>query len=180
MIKFKKIKIDKHNNIFQNIQYLENIYNLFTKYKNYLSDDYSKSMDLFDEILQLIKTSPFFWVILNDEEFAGFVYLENIIGNKNRFHSAEITTAFERKFWGKFTKICAKKFLLYCFKKLKFKKLKALVFKENVRTEALLRDCGMRLEALLRGETLKNNKLQDIKIYSIIRGKKHENHRTKK
>ena len=32
----------------------------------------------------------------------------------------------------------------------------------------------MTFEALLKAETLKNNKLQDIKIYSIIRGKRNE------
>ena len=102
------------------------------------------------------------------------VYLENIIGNDKHLHSAEVVTAFERKFWGKDTKICARKFVMYCFKKLKLKKLKALVFKENFRTESILKACGMTFEALLKAETLKNNKLQDIKIYSIIRGKRNE------
>lgn len=173
MINFKKLKINNNNKYFQNIQYLENIYILFTKYQKYLNDDYSNTTDLFDEVINIItRTSPFFWVILKNNEFAGFVYLENIIGNEKHLHSAEITTAFERKFWGKTTKICAKKFIMYCFKKLKFKKLKALIYKENSRTEGILRDCGMKFEALLKGETLKNNKLQDIKIYSIIRGKR--------
>lgn len=175
MIKFKKVKIDRQYKRFLNIQYLENIYNLIKKYDNYLNDDYSHTTDLFEEVISLItRTSPFFWVILKNEEFAGVVYLENIIGNDKHLHSAEVVTAFERKFWGKDTKICAKKFVMYCFKKLKLKKLKALVFKENFRTESILKACGMTFEALLKAETLKNNKLQDIKIYSIIRGKRNE------
>ncbi len=173
MIKFKKIKIDKQKNIFQNIQYLGKIYNLIKKYNNYLNDDYYSTYDLFEAIINLvIQTSPFFWVILQNEEFVGFVYLENLIGNKKHLHSAEIVTAFKRKFWGKTTKICAKKFITYCFKKLKFRKLKAVVFKENFRTEAILKSCKMELEAELKAETIKNKRLQDIKIYSIIRGKR--------
>lgn len=172
MIKFKKVKIDIKNKNFKNINYLENIFNLTKKYKNYLNDDYSQNSDLFEQIITLItQTSPFFWVILSNKDFAGFVYLENIIGNNKQLHSAEIVTAFERKFWGKFTKLCAKKFIMYCFKKLKFKKLKALVYMENFRTEGILKACGMALEATLKAETLRNNKLQDIKIYSTIRGK---------
>lgn len=173
MIKFIKIKIDCHNKVFQNIQYLENIYNLINKYHKYLNDDYSLTTDLFDEVINLVtQTSPFFWVILSNGEFAGFVFLENLIGNRKYLHSAEITTAFERKFWGKTTKICAKKFITYCFKKLKFRKLKAQVFKDNFLVEGLLKSCGMRQEAILEGETFKNKRLQDIKIYSIIRGKR--------
>ena len=172
MIKFKKVKIDVENKNFKNINYLENIFNLTKNYNNYLNDDYSQNSDLFEQIIKLItQTSPFFWVILSDEDFAGFVYLENIIGNNKHLHSAEIVTAFERKFWGKFTKSCAKKFIMYCFKKLKFKKLKAIIYKENFRTEGILKTCGMTLEATLKAETLRNNKLQDIKIYSVIRGK---------
>jgi len=101
--------------------------------------------------------------------------LDNLIGVENRLHSAEITTCFKRKFWGNFTKRAAKKFVMYCFKKLKLRKLKALVYKENYRAEAILKTAGLNLEAILKNETLKNGKPQDINVYSAIRGKKNEN-----
>lgn len=74
MIKFKKIKIDRYNKVFYNIQYLENIYNLIKKYNNYL---YYYTSDLFEEVINLIiQTSPFFWIILKKEELAVFVYTQ--------------------------------------------------------------------------------------------------------
>ena len=90
---------------------------------------------------------------------------------KCKFHSAEITTCFKQEYWGDFTKQVAKKFIRYCFKKLKFKKLKALVYKENYRVTSILETAGMKPEAELKSETMKNGKLQDIKIYSILNKK---------
>jgi len=169
MIKFVKIKVDRVKQIYRNINFLEDIYFLYKKYNKYLSDDYSDE-NLLDEIINIAETNfPFFWVILKGEEFAGFVFLENIIGNGNKLHSAEITTCFKPEFWGDFTKKAAKKFIRYCFKKYGFKKLKAKVFKENVRTASILRAAGMSFEAELKSETMKNGKPQDILIYSVIK-----------
>ena len=126
---------------------------------------------LFLYINLIERNSPFFWVILKDNSFAGFVFLENIIGSDLKFHSAEITTCFKQEYWGDFTKQVAKKFIRYCFKKLKFKKLKALVYKENYRVTSILETAGMKPEAELKSETMKNGKLQDIKIYSILNKK---------
>ena len=106
---------------------------------------------------------------MNNDKFAGFVFLENITGDKNKFYSAEVATCFKKEFWGDFTKKVAKKFTRYCFKKLGFKKLKAKVFKENVRAAAILRAAGMKFEAELKAETMKNGKPQDILIYSVIK-----------
>lgn len=168
MIKFVKIKIDRKRKIFKNLQFLEDIYYLYKKYYNYLSDDYAHFEDILDEVINLIEvTSPYFWVVLDYDKFAGFVFLENLIGNKNKLHSAQITTAFKQEYWGNFTKKSAKKFIRFCFKKLKLKKLKALVFKENSKTAKILKTAGFKLEANLKAETLKNGKLQDIRLYSI-------------
>ncbi|MGN1125470.1 MAG: GNAT family N-acetyltransferase [Candidatus Gastranaerophilaceae bacterium] len=176
MIKFLKLDIHNKNNYKQNIKYIEEIFNLYLKHERFLNDDYTNKIDLLDEIIQtILKANPFFWVILKNNEFAGFVFLENVIGNTKHLHSGEITTCFKKEFWGSFTKKVAKKFVMYCFKKLKFKKLKAIVFKENFRVEALLKSAGFQLEATLKNETQKCGKPQDIKIYSVIRGKKNEN-----
>lgn len=169
MIKFIKIKINRNTKLYQNICFLEDIYHLYKKFDKFLSDDYANK-DLLEEIIKTIELStPYFWVILKDDSFTGFIFLENIIGNEQRLHSAEVTICIEPEFWGNFTKQVAKKFVRYCFKKLGLKKLKAKVFKENVRAAAILRAAGMKLEAELKSETMKNGKPQDVLIYSVIK-----------
>ena len=80
-------------------------------------------------------------------------------------------TCFDKRFWGDYTKVCAHIFLDYCFKKYKFKKIKALVYPENFRVKTLLKSVGFEKEALLKDETLRNGKLQDIEIYTIMEAK---------
>ena len=143
MINFIKIEINRTRKYYRNINFLEDIYKLYKTYEQYLNDDYSNK-DLLENIIQTIEFStPFFWVILNDNEFAGFVFLENFIGSRENLYSAEVTTCFKPEFWGDFTKKVARKFVRYCFKKLNFKKLKAKVFKQNYRASAILKAAGM-------------------------------------
>lgn len=169
MIKFVKIKLDRNNKIYRNINFLENIYNLYKKYEKFLNDDYT-NCDLLEEVFSTVeRTSPFFWVVLQDDRFAGFIFLDNLIGNSEHLHSAEITTCFEQEFWGDFTKKVGRKFVKYCFKKLKLKKLKACVFKENTRVHTLLKSIGMTFEAELKNETQKQGTPQDLHIYSITK-----------
>ncbi|MBR2526631.1 GNAT family N-acetyltransferase [bacterium] len=169
MIKFVKIKIDRKKRLYRNISFLEEIYFLYKRFSRYLNDDFARE-DLLEEIICAIEiNNPYFWVILSNDDFAGFVLLENMIGNSEKIYSAEITTCFKSQFWGDFTKKAAKKFIRYCFKKLGIKKLKAKIYKENVRSAAILRAAGMTFEAELKAETMKNGKPQDIMVYSVIK-----------
>lgn len=173
MSKFIKIIINRKRREFRNIHYLPQIISLYERFSKYLHDDYflQQQKSAVDAIVDLIeRTSPFFWVIVDkkSDKFAGFVFLENLVGTKDNLHSAEVTTCFEREFWGKYTKVCAKKFVNYCFKKYKFKKLKAYIFPQNVKVKMLLKKTGFKKEAALTAETLKNGELQDIEVYSII------------
>lgn len=173
MIKFIKIVIDRKNQSFRNIQYIPQIIALSGKFARYLHDDYffENQKSLVEEIINLIeKTTPFFWAVLDKKtnRFAGFVFLENWVGAKNNFHSAEVTTCFSPEFWGKHTKICAKRFVKYCFKKYKLKKLKAYIFPQNFRVKPLLKFAGFKREAVLRGETLKNGELQDVEVFAVV------------
>ena len=102
-------------------------------------------------------------------KLAGFVFLDNWTGDSNDVHSAEVTTCFNPIYWGNYTKICAKKFIKYTFKKFKLKKLKAHIFPQNFRVKALLKRSGFKKEAVLKAETLNNGQLQDIEVFSIIR-----------
>lgn len=174
MSKFIKIILNRKRNEFRNIHFIPQVITLYERFSRYLHDDYflkNKKLSV-DAILELIeKTSPYFWVIVDEKssKFAGFVYLDNWVGQGKDFHSAEVTTCFNPAFWGKYTKISAKKFIKYCFKKYKLKKLKAFVFPQNYKVKTFLKKIGFKKEALLKAETLKNNELQDIEVHSIIK-----------
>jgi len=180
MIKFIKIIINRRNREFRNIQYIPQIIILYEKFSKYLHDDYflENQKSSIDSVISLIeKTSPFFWAVIDKKssKFAGFVFLGNWVGAKHNPHSAEVTTCFNPKFWGNYTKMCAKKFIKYCFKKYKLKKIKAYIFPQNFKVRALLKRAGFKKEAILKAETLKNGNLQDIEVFSIIPSAKNDN-----
>lgn len=145
--------------------YVEFVSHLHNRFKKYLEDDYNE-----DTIAGIInRTYPFFWVIFSDNTPAGFVYLDNFIGNKNKFHSAEVTTCIHPKFWGAFTKYCAKFFFKKCFDELGLSKIKALIYPENYRVKTLLKMSGFIKEAELINETLRCHKPQNIEVYSLFK-----------
>ena len=150
--------------------YFEQALFLYTKYSKFLDDDYAvNGLSVYEYFYNLVlRTHPFFFVIIENDCVSGFVYLDNIIGSREKLHSAEVTTCFDRRFWGGYTKYCAKLFLNFCFHKLKINKLKVQVYPQNSRTKTILRYCGFEKEAFLKNETLKNGQMQDIEIYSIF------------
>ncbi|MBO6088660.1 GNAT family N-acetyltransferase [bacterium] len=154
--------------------YFEQALFLYSKFSKFLDDDYARNGNsIYEYFENLVKyTSPFFYVIVENNQVAGFVYLSNIIGDSNHLHTAELTTCFDKKYWGDYTKLCASIFINFCFKKLGFKKIKALVYPDNFRVKTLLKFAGFQKEGLLKGETLRNNKLQDIEIYSCRKAEK--------
>lgn len=170
MCKFKKLIIKPKEQIYRNLEYIPEIIALFKKYKTYLIDDYAQPFGTEDIIKYICNINPYFWIITDKlDNFAGFAYLDNWTGNAKHSHCAEVTTCFKKDYWGAFTKICSKKFIKYCFKKYKLKKLKACIFPENKRVIRILKLSGFKKEATLKSETLRNGKLQDIEIYSIIK-----------
>ena len=150
--------------------YFEQALFLYVKYSGFLDDDYAlNGMSVYEYFYNLVlKTQPFFFVIVENDTVSGLVYLDNITGGSERLHSAEVTTCFDRRFWGGYTKYCAKLFFEYCFYKYNFMKIKALVYPENFRVKTLLKLTGFEKEALLKNETLRKGKLQDIEVYSLF------------
>ena len=175
MIKFAKIIIDRKNNEYRNLHFLPEVFSLMLKYERFMFDDYFQTNDIVKALFGLVEASGrFFWAIVDSEsnELMGFAYFDNFIGNSDNLHSAEINTCFFRKYWGYQTRIASKKFIKYCFKKYGFKKIKAVVFSENRMAKGLLSYLGFKKEALLKAETVKNDRLQDVEIYSILRREK--------
>lgn len=174
MFKFLKITLDKTRKLSKNTYYLPRIFFLYKRYEKFLHDDYTPKADL-KKFLDLISQNDFFWAITDsNDEFAGFVYLDNIIGNKNNLHSAEITTCFEQKFWGMQTYKCAIEFFRLVFEQFGFYKIKAEIYPQNFRVKTLLKKCGFQLEGILKNETLKDGKTQDIELYSLLNTEKSE------
>lgn len=150
--------------------YFEQALFLYTKCSKYLDDDYAlNNLSVYDYFYNLIiRTQPLCFVITEGDIVSGFVYLDNITGGSGKRHSAEISTCFDKRFWGNYTKICAKFFINYCFDTYGFYKLKALIYPENFRVKTLLKNAGFIKEALLKNETMRNGKLQDIEVYSVF------------
>lgn len=173
MARFIRLVINRRYDVFENTEYLSQAMFLYLRYQKYLDDDYAKNGSTFyDYFVELVeRVCPLFWLIMDEDKVAGFVYLDNMIGDNESLHSAELTTCFDKAYWGEFTKLSAKRFLDYCFETYGFKKIKASVYPQNSRVKAILKQSGFESEALLKAETLRNKELQDIEIYSIFNKK---------
>lgn len=160
----------EYRNPFDKPAFFEQALFLYIKYLRYLEDDYAlNNSNIYDYFFNLIqRTSPFFFVITEGDLVSGFVYLDNLIGDGKRLHSAELTTCFDKRFWGDYTKRCARFFINYCFETYGLKKIKVLVYPDNSRVKTLLKNSGFVKEAVLKNETLRNNKLQDVEVYSVF------------
>ena len=172
MCKFINIKIDRMNFKYQNTQYLSNISFLYSRYSRYLQDDYASECTYSNMLEMIERCGDLFFAIINidNNEFAGFVYLDNLTGNREHLHSAEITVCFEKKYWGAFTRKAALKFFTYCFDELGLLKLKAQIYSFNSRVRSILEFSGFKLDGILRGETIKDGVLADIEVYSLLKG----------
>ena len=150
------------------LHYIPLVKKCWRKFFKYIQDDFSLLLDE-TSLLRFI-CNPFFWVVLDYEEnFMGFVFLDNFIGNDKYLYSAEITTCFDKKAWGVFTRYSAKFFLKKCFDELGLYKIKAQIYPDNFRVLNFLKDCGFVYETTLKNETLRARKPQDIEIYALYK-----------
>lgn len=154
------------------LRYIQLILNCYRKYSKYLRDDFATNNDT--EFI--LSKSPYLWAILTYEnKFAGFVFLDNFVGNANQSFSAELTTCFEKEAWGDFTKYCAKFFLKKCFDDFGLYKIRASIYPDNFRIKKLLKSSGFEYEATLPNETLREGKIQDIETYALYRSYYYKN-----
>ena len=164
----KFLPIDSNNiNSYPILHYIPHIKKCLLKYRKYFWDDF---VDINDFYELLFSKCPFLYVIAKyDGDFAGFAYLDNFIGSGKKLYSAELTTCFDKKAWGDFTRYSAKFFLKKCFDELNLEKIKAQIYPDNFRVRKLLTDCGFEFESLLKNETLRGGKMQDIEVYGLYR-----------
>lgn len=171
MCRIKRIYINRQRGIFENCKYLPSLMFLYLRYAKYLEDDFTDKktsfLAYFTDLVE--RLSPFFWAVTDENDNpAGFIYLENLIGSDGIIYSAEITTCFDKKYWGNFTYLTGIIFLNYSKEVLGLKKLKAVIYAENFRVKTLLKKLGFQKEALHPAETIKNGKPQDIEEWGFI------------
>lgn len=149
------------------LYYLQQAEFCYQKYLKYLQDDFSP----YKNLLSIIeKTFPYFWIVTKiNGEFTGFVFLDNFIGNEKSLYSAELTTCFDKKAWGVFTRYSAKIFLKKCFDKLGLYKIKAQVYPDNSRVKRLLKSAGFVYESTLKNETRRQRIPQNIEVYALYK-----------
>ena len=151
------------------LHYMPDVIRCFRKYYKYIQDDFSPPYS-YNTYSLILEKSPYFWVITDyNDKFKGFVYLDNFTGNEKCLYSAELTTCYDRRAWGIFTRYSAKFFLKKCFDELGLYKIKAQIYPENHRVRTLLKNSGFEYEATLKNETLRLGKPQDIEVYSLYR-----------
>lgn len=175
MIEFIPINLNNQQALNFYVHHLKQCFSLFVKYSNNLFDDFSISehANSFEHFLYCIKeTQPHFYIILFNDKFAGFVFLDNWKINPNthkNWHSAEITACFDKKFWGDFTYRAGKKFIQKTFKKFNIKKLNAYVFSHNKIALGLLKKLGFKIEGNLKSESISGGKTVDIIALGLIK-----------
>ncbi len=171
MCKFVKLVIDRQNSRYENTRYLSNVMFLYSRYAKFLNDDYAPEVCYMNLINMIEKCGELFFIVLNkqNDDFAGFIYLDNPIGNNKKLHCYEVTVCLEKKYWGNFTRKLSIEFFNYCFGALRLEKVKAQIYPFNNRVRSILKFSGFHKDGVLRGETLKNGKLQDIEVYSLLK-----------
>lgn len=168
MCKFVHVVYNPSFHLYANLHYIPEIQKCYSKYAKYLQDDFVKFEN--DVVSLLERSFPFFWAVTDyDNNFMGFVLLDNFCGGENQLYSAELTTCFDRKAWGDFTRYSAKIFLKKCFDEFGLHKIKVQVYPDNFRTAVLMKSAGFRYESTLKAETLRRGKPQDIDIYALYR-----------
>lgn len=149
------------------LHYINRAQNSLKKYSKYLFDDFSKTKNISDVIGEVY---PYFWIVTDYEEnYMGFVFLDNFIGNAEKSYSAEMTLCFDKCAWGTFLKYSAKIFLKKCFDELNIEKIKVQIYPDNHRTKTLMKNSGFEYESLLKKETVRFGKVQDIEVYALYK-----------
>lgn len=170
MCKFIRIKSYKPLNDNEKYsKYIEKINELYQRYSKFLFDDFFvEKQNGVDELIENL--SPYFWIITDrNDNFAGFVFIDDFVGNENKFFSAEVSVCFDKKYWGNFVRYSSKFFFKMCFDVFEFYKIKAQFYPQNKFVKKLLQDCGFEYEVTLPSETLRKSVPQDIEVWSLYR-----------
>jgi hypothetical protein len=150
-----------------NIKYFQDVLKLINKHKNNLLDDYLPSTP--EGVIELIDSLfPWFFIVLKNDRFLGFFYCHNWYGNKDKLHSCYLTAASTKEAYGKDTRKALTLFCNYLYDAIGIIKIKAEVCKNNRLCINILENTRFKKEGYLKSNTMINNQLQDMLVYSKV------------
>lgn len=126
------------------------------------------AQEFITQTLNAPKDSQYSWAILVDNKVIGSVG----VFRKDNIHyqTAEIGYYIAEEYWGNgiMTKVI-KKVCNYIFNETDIIRIFAEPFAYNIPSCKVLEKAGFELEGILRNNAIKNNKIIDMKMYSIIK-----------
>lgn len=173
MIKFVPILIDVQNNRFENHQYLPFILSQFNKYKHILADDYYPKDDrelvkyIVDEINALY---PWFMIGFVNDKPIGVVWVSHWHGNYSKYHSCQIHSFIDKKYWGKTAKKATNEFLSLLFNNYGVERIQMEIPDFNHKAIGFAKRLGFVKEGVIRCATLKGNKPVNNILFSKLKG----------
>lgn len=139
---------------------------LLKKYKHRLFDDVSSFNDIKSIYNFIISLNGFLWFIVDPSKnkLAGFIFLDGWWANG---YGVDISTCFDKAYYGQFVRETGKIFIPYVFKTYNIKKLQAQVYSTNLVTTKLLYDLGFEYAGTFKKHTIVNNKVVDVMFFDI-------------
>ena len=137
---------------------------LLKKYKHRLFDDGEQFYDINSVFRFITSLNGFLWFIIDPVKLklAGFIFLDSWWA---KGYGVEITTCFDKAYYGQFVRETGRIFIPYIFKTYNIKKLQAQVYSTNIVTTKLLYELGFEYEGTLKKHTIVKNKVVDILIF---------------
>ncbi|OGI18955.1 MAG: hypothetical protein A2287_07160 [Candidatus Melainabacteria bacterium RIFOXYA12_FULL_32_12] len=173
MIKFIPVLADKSKAKFENQQYLPFILNLFSRYKDVLIDDYypKDTFDLIsyivDEINQLY---PWFLLISVDDNPVGVVWISHWHGTPDKYHSCQLHSYIDKKYWGKTTRNILDELLNILFNEIGVERVQMEIPEFNHKACAFAKRMGFIQDGIIRCATMKDNKPVNNILFSKLKG----------
>lgn len=139
---------------------------LLKKYKHRLFDDASSFNNIKSVYNFIISLNGFLWFVVDPDKnkLAGFIFLDGWWANG---YGVDISTCFDKAYYGQFVRETGKIFIPYIFKTYKIKKMSAQVYSSNIVTTKLLYDLGFEYDGMLKKHTIVNNKVVDVMFFYI-------------
>lgn len=120
-----------------------------------------------DSILSADMNRDFSFAVIYDDKLAGSIRIyrqENV-----HYRTAELGYYLDEKLWGKGIMTCAvKQAVEYVFDNTDIVRIFSDVYDYNTASCRVLEKCGFECEGVLRCGAVKNGRMVDLKIYSII------------
>lgn len=178
MFKFLPVIADINQGKFENQQFLPFILTLFDKYKNVLIDDYypKDSSQLISYLInQINELYPWFLICLIDDKPIGTVWVSHWHGGivesgKFKYHSCQIHSYIDKKYWGKTTNFITNEFLNILFDSYDIERVQMEIPQYNHKAQAFAKKMGFTQEGIVRCATIKDGKPINHILFSKLKG----------